>query len=408
MKILLINKYLFPKGGDAITTLATGDLLKTKGHDVLYWGMDHSLNTEFSLKEYFVRYCDYDNDCGFIEKARVSSNILFSLEAKNKVEKLILKEKPDLVHLNNFAHQISPSILYAFRKYKIPTVMTMHDYKLVCPSYTMFVDGHVCEKCKKRAFYQCVVNKCVKNSLFKSCLSMFEMYLHHNILNVYDLVDVFVSPSLFLKEKLRGMGFKKDIEYLPNFVVPNRKAEPSASENKHFAYLGRLSAEKGLSALVEAIKGTDFILDIIGDGPLRESLSNKTRNESIFNVNILGYKSGKDLEKAMGHVMAVVISSEWYENNPRSVLDSFARGKPVVGARIGGIPELVRDNETGWTFEAGNVNDLRDKLLFCADNPDKARSMGIKARQFVEQNFNQDLHYQKLMEIYTMALNKNK
>ncbi|OOP55715.1 MAG: group 1 glycosyl transferase, partial [Candidatus Brocadia carolinensis] len=211
MKILLINKSLYRKGGDAISTIDTGHLLSSKGHEIIFWGMDHPLNPRYPYEDYFVSKIDYKNQRGILQPVKMATGMIYSYEAKRNIEKLIKIEGPDIVHLNNFAHQISPSILHIFSKYRIPVVMTMHDYKLVCPTYTLTLHDIPCERCKNGRYYQCFINKCTKNSYLKSFLNTVEMYLHHSILHIYDLIDVYISPSKFLKAKCEEMGFRGKI-----------------------------------------------------------------------------------------------------------------------------------------------------------------------------------------------------
>ena len=407
MKILLINKFLYPKGGDAIVVLATGKLLSEKGHRVFFWGMGHPMNPEYPYSEYFVDNIEYEGRLSQKQKMSNALKILYSFEAKKKIKKLLVQESFDIIHLHNFAHQISPSILDVFKKHNIPVVMTMHDYKLVCPSYSMLQDGKPCERCKGGRYYWCFLRKCTKNSHLKSLVNTVEMYLHHRIMHIYDSIDVFISPSKFLKEKLKEMGFKHKIGYLPNFIYPGEFTPQYENKERSICYLGRLSYEKGIPTLIEAMRGSDIKLKIIGDGPLRERLWAKSKSEKVNNVEFLGYKTGEELKNEIRNSMAVVLPSEWYENNPRTVLEAFALGKPVIGARIGGIPELVKDGETGYTFEAGNVEDLRSKILMLTMSPNKIIHMGKNARRFVEEYFNSEKHYQELMKIYQMAIEKH-
>ncbi len=179
MKILLINKFLYPKGGDAISTLTTGKILVVHGHDVVFWGMNHPDNPPYPYQDCFVSQIDYDSSHGIWHKAVSASKILYSFEARGKISALLEKIQPDIVHLNNFAHQISPSVLDAIKRHKIPVVMTMRDYKMVCPAYSMLCKGKVCEKCRDGRFYHCGINRCTKGSLFKSLVNVAEMYLHH-------------------------------------------------------------------------------------------------------------------------------------------------------------------------------------------------------------------------------------
>lgn len=407
VKILLINKILYPKGGDTASTLVTGALLSRKGHEVHYWGMAHPSNPEYTYNDYFVSQVDYNKASGILTKLKAASNILYSFEAKNKIGVFIKEIKPDIVHLNNFYHQISPSILHVLKKHNVPTVMTMRDYKLVCPSYSMLADGKPCERCKGGRYYNCFFNKCTKGSYAKSFLNVVEMYLHHKILHIYDSIDVYISPSMFLKNKLEEMGFAHEIEYLPNFVDLGEYSPRYNWQQRSIVYFGRLSPEKGLSTLLEAVKGLNIKLKIIGDGPIRQELEKKAVVERINNVLFVGYKSGEELKKEIQNAMVAVIPSQCYENNPRSVIESFALGKPVIGARIGGIPELVKDGQTGYTFESGSVNDLRSKINLLIEIPDKVVNMGKTARKLVEQHNNPEAHYQRLTQIYKMAAEKS-
>lgn len=406
MKILLINKFLYPKGGDAVSTLETGKLLSKKGHDVIYWGMNAPENPRYPYERYFVSYVDYNKPSGILYKLKTSINILYSFEARNKLDALLKEIKPDIVHLNNFAHQISPSVLHAIKKYDIPTVMTMRDYKLVCPSYLMLSEGKPCERCKKGRYYFCLLRKCTKGSTIKSLVNTLEMYLHHRVLKIYDLIDIFISPSRFLMKKVEEMGFDGKIVYLPNFFdVEN--IQPSYNyEEESIVYFGRLSHEKGLETLIKAVKGLPIQLKIIGEGPIKEYLISIVKNEQINNMHFLGYKKGEELEKEIKKSMFVVLPSEWYENNPRSIIEAFAFGKPAIGARIGGIPELIRDGQTGCTFEAFNSYNLREKINLMIENKERLPELGRKARKFVEDELNPEKHYNSLIEIYRMAITK--
>jgi len=408
MKILLINKFLFPKGGDAISTLETGKLLIRNGHDVVCWGMEHPSNRKFPFEDFFISYVDYNKKAGIWKQIKSSIKILYSLEAKNKINNLLAKWRPDIVHLNNFAHQISPSILDVFKKYKIPTVMTLRDYKLICPTYSMLLNGKPCEKCKGGRFYNCLLNKCTKNSILKSLVNTMEMYLHHTILHIYGSISLFMSPSIFLMEKLKEMGFNGNIVYLPNFVNLEKYKPNYDFKDKAIVYFGRLSKEKGVDILISAVKNLDVELKIVGSGPCEDELKNRINAEKIGNVCFIGYKQEDELIDIIGESLFVVIPSELYENNPRSVLESFAIGKPVIGSGIGGIPELVIDGKTGFTFKAGDGADLKEKIEYLLDNTDKIKILGRNARKFVEEKFNPDNHYRKLINIYNDAIKNSK
>ncbi|MFA4981321.1 MAG: glycosyltransferase family 4 protein [Candidatus Omnitrophota bacterium] len=408
MKILIVNKFLYNAGGDALSSLATGRLLSSKGHDVIYWGMKHPLNPEYPYQDYFVPYADLVNPGGIAGRIKIAFNILYSLDAKKKMDDLIKIVKPDIIHLNNFAHQISPSILHAIRKYNIPVVMTMHDYKMVCASYRLISGGKVCRLCKDGKFYNCFTQRCVKNSALKSLVNEAEMYLHHIILHIYDYIDVFIAPSRFLKSTVEDMGFKGKIVYLPNFVFMEDFHPDFTWKEESVVYFGRLSEEKGLLTLLRAMKDIKNItLKIIGEGPMRSSLEHEVKGLNLQNIRFLGYKMGKELKEEIRKSMFTILPSEWCENNPRSIMEGFALGKPVIGARIGGIAELVKEGFTGLAFEPGDTNDLVAKIRYLITNPGKIMEMGKNAVVFVREELNSEKHYEKLIELYNEAISKH-
>ena len=231
-----------------------------------------------------------------------------------------------------------------------------------------------------------------------------EMYLHHRILHIYDKIDLYLSPSQFMKDLVREMGFMGEVRYLPNFIHADRYLPSYGWEEGSIVYFGRLSYEKGLETLIDAVKELSVEVKIIGEGPLSDLLISKVKNEGIQNVHFLGYKIGEDLNQEIRKSMFAILPSECYENYPRSAMEAFALGKPVIGTRIGGIPELVTDGETGLSFEPGNVVDLREKILSLLENKNKIIEMGKRARAFVEERLNPEKHYHDLMDIYTEAM----
>lgn len=407
MRVLLANKFFFKKGGSEYCFFNTKELLESKGHQVSLFSMQDERNIPSRFDPLFVSHVDFNSQSSKWNRIKEAMRIIYSFEARKKIKVLLDRYQPDLVHVHNIHHQITPSIFKPIYKYNLPLVMTLHDYKFVCPVYTMYREDHVCEKCKNGKYYWCLINRCTKESYLKSATNTLEMYLHNKILKSYKFVDVFISPSRFLREKYLKMGFRGDIVHLPNFIDLEEFIPFYDSPGKIFVYFGRLSYEKGLITLLKAAKGKKFLLNIIGEGPLKEDLLERINKDKLSNVRFMGYKTGKSLYDEIRKSLAVIIPSEWYENNPRSVIEAFAMGKPVVGARIGGIPELVKDYETGLTFEPGNPKDLEEKVVFIKNNQDTAKEMGINARQFVEENLSSEIHYQKLIQIYQKALEKH-
>jgi glycosyltransferase involved in cell wall biosynthesis len=376
--------------------------------------MHHQGNLPCETKDYFMPFVDFNTDSsGIMGQVSKAGRILYSFEARKRLSKLLDKYVVDIAHLHNIYHQISPSILHEFAKRKIPVVMTLHDYKMVCAAYNMPTDGIFCEACRGERYFEAIKRKCVKDSFVKSVLSCIAMYLHHKVLDIYDNIDIFISPSQFLKDKLEGMGFEKKIVHLPNFIDIKRFKQikiEDCNENS-VVYFGRLSPGKGLRTLLEAAKRlnleSDIIVNILGDGPIKEELEEKVKTENIDNVKFLGYMKGEKLYNELRKNQIVVIPSEWYENNPISILEAFALKKPVIGSRIGGIPELVKDGKTGYTFEPGNAEDLSEKIKTLLSDDSLRIKMGYNARRFVELEFNPEKHYQKLIKIYQRAMIKS-
>ncbi|MFA5339245.1 MAG: glycosyltransferase family 4 protein [Candidatus Omnitrophota bacterium] len=407
MKILVVNKYFYEKGGSEKVFFATRELLKANGHRVLDFSMHHPFDLESDNSKYFVSNVDYNKN-GWRAKAINGLKLLYSWEASSKINSLLKTEKPDIAHLHNIHHQISPSIIRVLKKHGVPIVMTLHDYKLVCASYRLLNRDNICDSCKNGAYYQCALKKCVKGSFSKSLLNTLEMYLHHTVMHIYDDVNVFISPSRFLKTKMNEMGFRGKIVYLPNFISANGYQPDFDHKENEITYFGRLSEEKGVLTLLKAIKKLpNIVVNIVGDGPLKETLEKEAFLDGIKNIRFFGHLKGADLHSVIKRSICTVLPSQWYENNPLSVLESFALGKPVIASRIGGIPELVMDGETGLTAEAGNSEDLGKKIEYLSSNAASATAMGRKARKFIEQEFNADKHYLSLMQIYDEAIRES-
>jgi Glycosyltransferase len=407
MKILHINKYFYLKGGPENYLFRLAELFEEKGHNVAFFSMQHDQNVPSKWNQYFVKNIDYNNKYSLWGKIKVFSNTLYSFEARDKLLKLIDNFKPDIAHLHNYHHQLTPSIIHALDKRRIPVVAKLPDYKMICPSYSMLNHGKICELCRDRKYYNCVLTKCHKNSFSKSLLATVESYLHHRYLKSYKNIKCYICPSNFLLNKFKQMGFKGNLMQLSNYVDTN-EYEPNYNINTNkIIYWGRLSVDKGVKTLIEAMKGSNLQLVVVGEGPIKEDLENMVRTMQMKNIHFKGYLKGKELQSVIKDSLFAVLPSEWYENNPNSVLEAFALGKPVIGSRIGGIPELVKDGETGYTFEPGNAGDLSDKMMMLLSDDTTRNAMGQNARKLVEAKFNPEKHYQELMEIYQSVIEMN-
>jgi len=233
------------------------------------------------------------------------------------------------------------------------------------------------------------------------------MYLHHVVLKIYDLIDTTITPSKFLGNKVKEMGLPNKVEHLPNFVLLEKFVPCYTAEEVSITYFGRIEIDKGLLTLIIAMKEIpSILLKIIGEGSYLQELTSYVALNSINNVRFLGYKTGSELQYEIKKSICVVLPSEWYENNPLSVIEGFALGKPAIGARIGGIPELIIDGVTGYLFRSGDEKDLRDKILWMVSDNNNIRKMGMNGREMVETTLSPEVHYKSLLEIYTKAIKK--
>jgi glycosyltransferase involved in cell wall biosynthesis len=412
MKILIVSNFYYNRGGDCTYMFSLQKLLERKGHKVIVFSMNHPSNFDSEYSKYFVSYINYDEEVKNVNIStgfEVLNRAVYSLEAKKKMELLIENERPDIAHLQNIHHHITPSILYPLKKHNIPIVWTLHDFVLICPNTSFLSHGMICERCRKRKYYWPPIVRCKKNSLAASTMAAIETSLHR-IMKVNDLVDMFIAPSEFLRNKLIEYGFKKDKIIILNNFNNIGSVEHEEAQDDYYLYVGRISHEKGIKTLIDAaIRVNTGRLKIVGEGPLKEEIISyvKSRNGNR-NIDFLGHKSHKDVIDIMKKSRFLVLPSECYENFPYSVLESFACAKPVIAARIGGIPEIVKNWDTGLLFEPGNIEYLSLKIRYFINHPDKTKDMGRNARSFVEKELSAENYYSKLIDVYRTVISQRK
>ncbi len=398
MKVLIVNKFLYPNGGSESYIFGLAQYLTQQNHTVDFFGMTDQRNVVTNDINIGVASVEFKSLS--LRKIFYPFKIIYSQEARKKIRKLIMHIKPDIIHLNNFNFQITPSILYEIKKHNIPVVMTLHDYQLVCPNHMMYLehDMKVCEACKGYKYYSCVKHRCIHNSLIKSVFASFEGWLYHKLRTYEQLIDAFISPTIFLKNKFVEFGENPDrIHVLHNFISLEASLDSSIAKGNYVLYFGRLSAQKGIKTLLEAAKRSPEVsFKIAGDGDLKESITGS-------NIEYLGFKSGPELKKLISEALFTLYPSEWFENCPMSILESQMYGTPVIGANIGGIPELVEDNVDGLLFEPGNVEELIEKIKLLYNNRSLLASFSKKCLEKIEK-FSIKIYYDELMKIYQTAL----
>lgn len=401
MKILMVNKFFYIKGGSETYYFSLKKLLEEKGHTVIDFSMKDEKNFESPYSKFFVDNVDYNKEQSIIEKAKAGVKIIYSYEAKEKLEELIKETKPDIAHLHIFQHQLSLSVVDILKKYQIPIIYTAHDLKMVCPNYKMLTNGHICEECKGGKYYNCLKNKCIKDSNIKSAIGMVEAYLNE-FRKSYSKIDKIITPSQFYRNKLIEFGVPEDkVTYIPNFLKDETVEYEEKTGENYLLYFGRLSEEKGIMTLVKAMDNIKADLKIVGTGPLKDSIQEYIAENKIENVKVLGFKSGKELNTLIANAKAVVLSSEWYENGPYSAIESLRLGRPIIGSDLGGIPELIEEGKNGYIFKHGDVMQLHEKIeKMISQTEDETKKMQEESRKIFLQQYTDETHYNSLKKIY--------
>ena len=391
MKVLLANKFYYRRGGDCIYMLNLEKLLKAHGHEVAVFAMEYPENLDTPWKKYFPKN---------MSKLMAFTRPFGSHEVKSTFEKLLDDFKPDVVHLNNVHTQLSPVMAELAHQRGIKVVWTLHDYKLLCPRYDCLKNGNtICETCFSGDKKACLDNKCMKGSKLASFIGYKEA-VTWNRERLEACTDVFICPSQFMADKMVQGGFSKskmrtlcnfiDVEkckYAPTDGMDNTDHVALPKKEDYYCFIGRLSHEKGAKTLIEAANQLPYKLVIIGGGPLMEEL----KSVAHTNIKFVGFKQWDDIKQLVGKARFSVIPSEWYENNPLSVIEAQCLGTPVLGANIGGIPEL-----TDYTFSSGNIADLRLKI----ENMWNSKLDYQQIASDAQHRYDAEIYYDKLINIY--------
>lgn len=406
MKILMVNKFHYLKGGSEKYYFELAELLKQKGHQIAFFSMKNEKNLKTEAKEYFVDEIDLNK--GNKLKAL---DVIYSKENKKKMEKALKEFEPDIVHINNFQRQLSASIIDAIKEKNIPIVFTAHDVQAICPAITMLDnDKNICEKCMGGKYINCINKKCNKGSTLKSIIGAIEgnYYRRHKIYT--KKIDMIITPSEFYKEKLVQDGIKENkIKSMHNFI--NIKQYDIPIEDDGYAlYIGRLSKEKGILNLIKAFEKIEHgKLYIAGDGPEKENIIQFIRKNNLQEkIELLGFLDKEQVKEKISKCRFVVVPSIWYENCPYSIIETLSIGKPVIGAKIGGIPELVRDNESGLLYQFDSIDELSTKMKVLFEDKELAQKLGESAKKMSIKEFSKEKYYNELLGIYEKLLKESK
>ncbi len=398
--LLSLNTYHYRRGGSDAVFFDHQKLFQDIRWNTVAFTMHHPKNTPSEWTDYFADELEFGHNYNLLQKMVMAGKVIYSWEAKAKLKKLIRHTRPDIAHAHCIYHHLSPSVLTALREEGIPAVMTAHDLKIACPAYKMLNKAGICELCKQGNLLHVVKNRCIHDSLSASILVGIESAVHKTLGLYKNNLDKIITPSRFYRDKLIEWGWAADqLAYIPNFIH-YESYTPHFDAGDYFLYFGRLAPEKGVDTLIKAALAAKVRLKIAGTGPDEQKLR-QLLPENCSTIEFMGFCSGDTLWSLIQHARAVVLPSQWYENAPISILESYACGKPVIGARIGGITEMLIPGETGLLFEFGNTTMLTEQLLHVQSMSNaQLKIMGHAGHHFATTTFTVNRYLDSMCDLY--------
>ncbi len=416
MKILIVNYRYFISGGPEKYMFNIIKKLEQEGHEVIPFSIKSNKNEHTEYEKYFAEpiggkdatyYEDYKKTPKTI--MQMLSRSIYSFKNKRLIKKIIKDTNPDVVYVLHFINKLSPSIIKGIKEMKKPVVLRLSDYFLLCPKFDFLKNGQVCEECLQNGYKSCIKNKCVKGSFFASVIRVVSMKIH-KLIKIYNKVDVMITPSNYLKEKLESNGFEENkICHIPTFC--NAKNTNMENIGEYGLYFGRITQEKGVEYIIRAYEKLDanHKLKIMGDDSTEEAkrLKEYVKEKNINNVEFLGFKKGEELEKIVENSRFVLVPSIWYENLPNTILEAFSYGKPVIATKIGSLTETIEDGKNGYLFEMGNIEQIVENILKLDDN-NLVTKIGQNNIEEIKNTYSVEKHYNKLMEIFEKVKGEKK
>jgi glycosyltransferase involved in cell wall biosynthesis len=398
-RLLALNNYFYRRGGTESVMFGHDALFRSKGWETAFFAMTHPKNERSEWEKYFVSEIEFGHSYGLLKKIGMVPKIIYSHEARRNLSALLESFKPDVAHIHSVYHHLSPSVLPLLADRGVPVVLTAHDFKLLCPAYKMLNRSGICERCHGGRLWNVVTNQCIQGSLPLSALIAIESIIHHVLDTYRKNVARIIAPSVFLQKKFAEWGWRPEhVTYVPNFIQAEAY-EPQFEPGDYLLYFGRLAPEKGLKTLIRAVLTAGVPLRVVGSGPSEAELREVAKDSK--NVQFLGYMSGGKLREVVQGARAVVLPAEWYENSPMSILEAYALGKPVIGAKIGGIGEMIVDGETGLLFQSASEAELVDAIVRIMTTPKiELAAMGRAGRVLVETRFSESRYFQSVLGVY--------
>lgn len=409
MKVLLVNKYHYFRGGSETYYFGLAELLERAGHKVAFFAMQDERNVPCEQSKYFVSNVEFNGELSVASKVKAGLHMVYSLEAKKKFACLLDDEKPDVIHINLFHRVLTASIVDEAKKRNIPVVFTMHDLNCICPNHTMLDHGRICEACLAGNYLNCVKRVCFKESRAKCLMAAVESEFN-KISGLYNKFDLIITPSEFYMQLLEKSKLtRKPIIHMKNFLLFSMDYHVSPRGSYVFFY-GRLSYEKGIFTLIRAMKNVDAELIIAGTGPLEAEIAALVGKENLMEkVRLVGFQKGNALQKYIEQAGCVVIPSEWYEASGYTACEAQAVGKPVVVADAGGLPENMLDGVTGLVFPMFSETELARKIQQILSLDDKTyMDMAEKSVLNAKKLFDADRYVERLLDEYQILIDKKR
>jgi glycosyltransferase involved in cell wall biosynthesis len=400
MKILFCNKYNYPFSGTEVYLFELMDLLRSRGHEVALFSMVDSRGKPTPYDRHFVPHLDFKKG-GWLYRTKRALRAIYSSDARKRIRAMVEEFRPDVAHVRNIYHHLSPSILWELKAQGVPVLYHLNDFKLLCPSYNLVSQGATCEACKGGKFWRVVRSECYRGLGARAWL-MAEAYVHKWLGTYRKCVDLFLAPSQFVRDKFVEHGWDPSkFEVLPHFQSVPAASSGDEEEDASLLYFGRLSREKGVDDLLRAMKEVpNMRLTVAGDGPERTQLQGLTKELGLRNVEFVGQVRGTDLEGLVARSRFTVLPSHAYETLGKTILESNALGKPVVASDLGSRRELICHGKTGLLYPTGDVSSLAEAIESLGSNPELAKEMGREGRELVRQRYAPQWHYESLMKLY--------
>jgi glycosyltransferase involved in cell wall biosynthesis len=418
MKILQIHKYYSKKrgGGSVSAFFETKKLLEKRGHEVMIFSMQDDDNEFAKESKYFADHFDIRSTKNIFQKMWLIPRIIYNRNAAKNLNKLLQDKKPDVAHVHNIYHYLTPSIFKVLKKNNIPIVFKLSDYHVICPNYKLFAHGQIDNSCKQKKYYKLFFNRSINDSYLESFVAMLEGYVN-KWYKFYDYVDAFAAPSNFMKELCVEYGLpRKKINILRNVINFEEYSVTNIQKEKYFLYMGRISEEKGLKVAIDAIakiknnnKLNNWKFIIAGKGPYEKTLCKYVKSKKLEkNIRFVGFyeKGSVEWVHVMSKASVAVLPSIWYDNSPIAISESMVFKTPVIVSDYGGTKEMIKDGESGFVFKTGESIDLAQKMQIFIDNEELVETLGTCAFKYVMDLNSEEKYYNKLMQIYKSIIDK--